>query len=151
MNTPASPSAEVDHGDADSGGALELKAVDKAAAAAVEVGVGDEGVEMEAEKKVAEEGDRPMDTGDEFPASPATVFRIRLKQPPSNLRHKMRVPELCRNFRLVSSSSLLLPVVSRIRKPWSSVAVRVYCFCFVILVRKEIVETDGVSIVASMR
>lgn len=31
--------------------------------------------------------------------SPATVFRIRLKQPPSSLRHKMRVPELCRNFR----------------------------------------------------
>lgn len=35
-------------------------------------------------------------------ASPATVFRIRLKQPPSSLRHKMRVPELCRNFRCVS-------------------------------------------------
>jgi hypothetical protein len=31
--------------------------------------------------------------------SPATVFRIRLKQPPASLRHKMRVPELCRNFR----------------------------------------------------
>jgi len=32
-------------------------------------------------------------------ASPATVFRIRLKQSPASLRHKMRVPELCRNFR----------------------------------------------------
>nr|CAB3494293.1 unnamed protein product [Digitaria exilis] len=31
-------------------------------------------------------------------ASPATVFRIRLKQSPASLRHKMRVPELCRNF-----------------------------------------------------
>ncbi|XP_052169671.1 mediator of RNA polymerase II transcription subunit 16 [Oryza glaberrima] len=35
-------------------------------------------------------------------ASPATVFRIRLKQPPSSLRHKMRVPELCRNFSAVA-------------------------------------------------
>uniref|UniRef100_A0A0E0M9B0 Mediator of RNA polymerase II transcription subunit 16 n=1 Tax=Oryza punctata TaxID=4537 RepID=A0A0E0M9B0_ORYPU len=34
--------------------------------------------------------------------SPATVFRIRLKQPPSSLRHKMRVPELCRNFSAVA-------------------------------------------------
>jgi hypothetical protein len=32
-------------------------------------------------------------------SSPAIVFRIRLKQPPESLRHKMRVPELCRNFR----------------------------------------------------
>jgi hypothetical protein len=32
-------------------------------------------------------------------SSPAIVFRIRLKQPPASLRHKMRVPELCRNFR----------------------------------------------------
>jgi hypothetical protein len=32
-------------------------------------------------------------------ASPVTVFRIRLKQSPASLRHKMRVPELCRNFR----------------------------------------------------
>jgi hypothetical protein len=32
-------------------------------------------------------------------ASPATVFWIRLKQSPASLRHKMRVPELCRNFR----------------------------------------------------
>ncbi|CAA6655675.1 unnamed protein product [Spirodela intermedia] len=33
---------------------------------------------------------------------PATVFRIRLKQPPSNIRHKMSVPELCRNFSAVA-------------------------------------------------
>jgi hypothetical protein len=32
-------------------------------------------------------------------ASPATVFWIRLKQSPASLRHKMCVPELCRNFR----------------------------------------------------
>ncbi|KAI0520405.1 hypothetical protein KFK09_007877 [Dendrobium nobile] len=106
MNTPTSTSSEVDQGAADAGGALELKALDRtvaAAAAAVgEVEVGDGGVEMEADKKVAEEGDRPMDVGDGPPASPATVFRIRLKQPPSNLRHKMRVPELCRNFSAVA-------------------------------------------------
>jgi len=35
-------------------------------------------------------------------ASPATVFRIRLKQSPASLRHKMRVPELCRNFSAVA-------------------------------------------------
>ncbi|GLT82942.1 hypothetical protein SLE2022_012610 [Rubroshorea leprosula] len=34
--------------------------------------------------------------------SPATVFCIRLKQPRSNLQHKMSVPELCRNFSAVA-------------------------------------------------
>ncbi|RRT77634.1 hypothetical protein B296_00025643, partial [Ensete ventricosum] len=61
---------------------------------------GDAGVDVESgvEKK-AEEGDHPMDGGDAPPPPPpATVFRIRLKQPPSSLRHKMSVPELCRNF-----------------------------------------------------
>lgn len=33
------------------------------------------------------------------PVSPATVFCVTLKQPNSNLIHKMSVPELCRNFR----------------------------------------------------
>lgn len=55
------------------------------------------------EKRAAEEGVHPMDTGDGPPPTPATVFRIRLKQPPSSLRHKMRVPELCRNFRSLIS------------------------------------------------
>ncbi|CAN6487225.1 unnamed protein product [Victoria cruziana] len=36
------------------------------------------------------------------PPSPATVFCIRLKQPQENLRHKMSVPELCRNFSAVA-------------------------------------------------
>lgn len=40
--------------------------------------------------------DDPME---EDPVGPATVFCIRLKQPRSNLLHKMSVPELCRNFR----------------------------------------------------
>ncbi|KAK1261127.1 Mediator of RNA polymerase II transcription subunit 16 [Acorus gramineus] len=34
--------------------------------------------------------------------SPATVFQILLKQHPSNLRHKMSVPKLCRNFSAVA-------------------------------------------------
>lgn len=38
---------------------------------------------------------------EEDPVNPATVFSIRLKQPRSNLLHKMSVPELCRNFRSV--------------------------------------------------
>jgi hypothetical protein len=36
---------------------------------------------------------------EEDSVSPATVFCIRLKQPRSNLQHKMSVPELCRQFR----------------------------------------------------
>ncbi|XP_058078036.1 mediator of RNA polymerase II transcription subunit 16 [Magnolia sinica] len=43
----------------------------------------------------------PTTAIDDDPPSPATVFRIRLKQPRSNLRHKMSVPELCRNFSAV--------------------------------------------------
>ncbi|KAM0906821.1 hypothetical protein ACQ4PT_016526 [Festuca glaucescens] len=40
--------------------------------------------------------------GAQVTSSPAIVFRIRLKQPPASLRHKMRVPELCRNFSAVA-------------------------------------------------
>ncbi|KAG7553002.1 hypothetical protein ISN45_Aa06g035720 [Arabidopsis thaliana x Arabidopsis arenosa] len=36
------------------------------------------------------------------PVSPATVFCVKLKQPNSNLLHKMSVPELCRNFSAVA-------------------------------------------------
>ncbi|ONM05394.1 Mediator of RNA polymerase II transcription subunit 16 [Zea mays] len=43
-------------------------------------------------------------------ASPATVFRIRLKQSPASLRHKMRVPELCRNFSSNSSPPFWIPI-----------------------------------------
>ncbi|KAJ4976015.1 hypothetical protein NE237_001121 [Protea cynaroides] len=39
---------------------------------------------------------------EEESAAPATVFRIRLKQPRSSLRHKMSVPELCRRFSSVA-------------------------------------------------
>ncbi|RWW78866.1 hypothetical protein BHE74_00012887 [Ensete ventricosum] len=54
------------------------------------VSEGDMDVEVEGgvEKK-ANERDHAMDGGDAPPPAPATVFRIRLKQPPSSLRHKM--------------------------------------------------------------
>ncbi|KAK9267526.1 hypothetical protein L1049_009954 [Liquidambar formosana] len=57
--------------------------------------VGD--VEEAAEKTTTVED--PME---EDSVSPATVFCIRLKQPRSNLQHKMSVPELCRNFSAVA-------------------------------------------------
>lgn len=63
------------------------------------------------EESTAANADHPMadaaDADGPHPA-PATVFRIRLKQPPSNLRHKMSVPELCRNFRSVTLSINLI-------------------------------------------
>lgn len=47
-------------------------------------------------EKKRDEDDESME---EDPAAPATVFKICLNQHQSNLRHKMSVPELCRNFR----------------------------------------------------
>lgn len=83
--------------------AAEDLAGDAAAAAAAD---SVDAAEEAAEKKAEEEaGDCAMDAAavPDGPApAPATVFRIRLKQPPSNLRHKMSVPELCRNFRSAS-------------------------------------------------
>ncbi|XP_077241731.1 mediator of RNA polymerase II transcription subunit 16-like isoform X2 [Tasmannia lanceolata] len=52
--------------------------------------------------EVEEVVENKEDLMDEDPSAPATVFRIRLKQPQSNLRHKMSVPELCRNFSAVT-------------------------------------------------
>ena len=49
------------------------------------------------EEEAAENGEDPME--EDHPVNPAAVFCIRLKQPRSNLMHKMSVPELCRNFR----------------------------------------------------
>ncbi|KAL4626755.1 hypothetical protein ACB092_05G120400 [Castanea dentata] len=48
------------------------------------------------------EKEKPDDPMEEDSVSPATVFCIRLKQPRSNLQHKMSVPELCRNFSAVA-------------------------------------------------
>ncbi|CAJ1936440.1 unnamed protein product [Sphenostylis stenocarpa] len=46
--------------------------------------------------------EKPPAPMEEDSVNPATVFSIRLKQPRSNLLHKMSVPELCRNFSAVS-------------------------------------------------
>lgn len=54
---------------------------------------------------VGSTADDPMDVDN---VNPATVFCIRLKQPKSNLLHKMSVPELCRNFRCSNVSPLFL-------------------------------------------
>lgn len=69
-----------------------------AASESIEVSKGAEDTEpaASAEEDAVEKPDDPMD---EDSVSPATVFCIRLKQPRSNLQHKMSVPELCRNFR----------------------------------------------------
>ncbi|CAH2071660.1 unnamed protein product [Thlaspi arvense] len=45
------------------------------------------------------DGEKEDDQMEVDPVSPATVFCVKLKQPNSNLLHKMSVPELCRNFR----------------------------------------------------
>ncbi|XP_038979663.1 mediator of RNA polymerase II transcription subunit 16 isoform X2 [Phoenix dactylifera] len=76
----------------------DSRVLDRAAAEADAVVEAEGGVE----KRAAEEGVHTMDTGDGPPPTPATVFRIRLKQSPSSLRHKMNVPELCRNFSAVA-------------------------------------------------
>ncbi|XP_031398933.1 mediator of RNA polymerase II transcription subunit 16 isoform X2 [Punica granatum] len=47
-------------------------------------------------------GARAGEPMEEDLVGPATVFSIRLKQPRSNLQHKMSVPELCRNFSAVA-------------------------------------------------
>ncbi|KAL2495120.1 Mediator of RNA polymerase II transcription subunit 16 [Forsythia ovata] len=53
-----------------------------------------------AEKEAASaSADDPIE---EDSVNPATVFSIRLKQPKSNLLHKMGVPELCRTFSAVA-------------------------------------------------
>ncbi|KAJ6707039.1 MEDIATOR OF RNA polymerase II TRANSCRIPTION SUBUNIT 16 [Salix viminalis] len=61
---------------------------------------------------------------EEDSVSPATVFCIRLKQPRSNLQHKMSVPELCRKFSLVEESlrrvrnQVWKNMIERIRIDW---------------------------------
>ncbi|KAK1291105.1 Mediator of RNA polymerase II transcription subunit 16 [Acorus calamus] len=79
--------------------------VDSSAGGASEGGVegvqdGVMGVEMKRDEEM-------VDAAEQQATSPATVFQILLKQPPSNLRHKMSVPELCRNFSAVAWCSRL--------------------------------------------
>ncbi|XP_050286903.1 mediator of RNA polymerase II transcription subunit 16 isoform X1 [Quercus robur] len=58
--------------------------------------------EEDEEEEEPLEKEKPDDPMEEDSVSPATVFCIRLKQPRSNLQHKMSVPELCRNFSAVA-------------------------------------------------
>lgn len=51
------------------------------------------------EEELVEKTDDPMERES---VNPSTVFCISLKQPRSNLQHKMSVPELCRNFSAVA-------------------------------------------------
>lgn len=71
---------------------------DESASQSIEVSKGSDKADSAggAEEEAVEKPDDPME---EDSVSPATVFCIRLKQPRSNLLHKMSVPELCRNFR----------------------------------------------------
>ncbi|XP_027186072.1 mediator of RNA polymerase II transcription subunit 16-like isoform X2 [Cicer arietinum] len=62
----------------------------------------DEAEEEEEEEEDPMEYPMEVDEQDSVSLSPATVFRIRLRQPTSNLLHKMPLPEICRNFSAVS-------------------------------------------------
>lgn len=59
----------------------------------------DTAMALSEKEPVASTTDDPMEVDS---VNPATVFCIRLKQPRSNLLHKMSVPELCRNFSAVA-------------------------------------------------
>nr|APA20182.1 sensitive to freezing 6 [Populus tomentosa] len=66
-------------------------------------GVGkDDPVSSGGEEESGGAGEKVDDPMEEDSVSPATVFCIRLKQPRSNLQHKMSVPELCRQFSAVA-------------------------------------------------
>ncbi|KAK7252167.1 hypothetical protein RIF29_35931 [Crotalaria pallida] len=58
-------------------------------------------VASEEKDKEKSQLDQPVPM-EEDSVNPATVFCIRLRQPKSNLLHKMSVPEICRNFSAVS-------------------------------------------------
>ncbi|KAL3643384.1 Mediator of RNA polymerase II transcription subunit 16 [Castilleja foliolosa] len=63
---------------------------------------GEEDVIMAEKDSAAASVNSTDDPMDEEPGSQATVFCIKLKQPKSNLLHKMSVPELCRTFSAVA-------------------------------------------------
>ncbi|KAH6773730.1 sensitive to freezing 6 [Perilla frutescens var. frutescens] len=75
----------------------ESSSPDKADDAAADVG--EEDVVMMEKDSASAAADDSMD---EDSGNPATVFYIKLKQPKSNLLHKMSVPELCRTFSAVA-------------------------------------------------
>ena len=94
---PSAPTAAVESElePSSPGSAISDKAEAEAEAAAAR----EEAVVM-TEKDTAAENSTG-DSMDEDSGTPATVFHIKLKQPKSNLQHKMSVPELCRTFRCV--------------------------------------------------
>ncbi|XP_041993906.1 mediator of RNA polymerase II transcription subunit 16-like isoform X1 [Salvia splendens] len=73
---------------------------DKADAAAA--GAEEDVVMTDKDLPVAATANSTDDSVDEDSATPATVFQIKLKQPKSNLLHKMSVPELCRTFSVIA-------------------------------------------------
>ena len=75
------------------------QSVDSIVKTGLEKPVSTEPVAVAGEEEVVTVSEKTEDTMEDDSVNPATVFCIRLKQPRSNLQHKMSVPELCRNFR----------------------------------------------------
>lgn len=90
--------------------------------------VAPEPVAVTGEDEVVTSSEKTEDTPmEDDSVNPATVFCIRLKQPRSNLQHKMSVPELCRNFR----SELEFNSLSTLRfSSFSFLAFSLRCFVF---------------------
>ncbi|KAF4363810.1 hypothetical protein F8388_000475 [Cannabis sativa] len=104
MNQVAVVSKEAEDESATQSIELSKSCSDKADSGGTGTGTGGGGgVEEEAVEK-------PEDPMEEDSVSPATVFCIRLKQPRSNLLHKMSVPELCRNFSSTANSPFWIPI-----------------------------------------
>ncbi|KAK9150079.1 hypothetical protein Syun_008388 [Stephania yunnanensis] len=100
------------------------------------VGVGDGAVvessrvsERLDEEGLVERADHQMMEDSSEHSSPATVFSIRLKQPPSNLRHKMSVPELCRTFRRIGIVQLGFVLIIEVLGfgSWSDLCAATWC------------------------
>ncbi|XP_022723198.1 mediator of RNA polymerase II transcription subunit 16 isoform X4 [Durio zibethinus] len=78
------------------------QSVDSTVKTGPEKPVAPEPVAVSREEEVIAASEKTEDTMQDDSVNPATVFCIRLKQPRSNLQHKMSVPELCRNFSAVA-------------------------------------------------
>ncbi|XVE88014.1 hypothetical protein DITRI_Ditri19aG0034600 [Diplodiscus trichospermus] len=78
------------------------QSVDSTVKTGPEKPVASEAVAVTGEEEVVTASEKTADAMEDDSVNPATVFCIRLKQPRSNLQHKMSVPELCRNFSAVA-------------------------------------------------
>uniref|UniRef100_A0A5B6ZDB4 Putative mediator of RNA polymerase II transcription subunit 16 isoform X1 n=1 Tax=Davidia involucrata TaxID=16924 RepID=A0A5B6ZDB4_DAVIN len=85
-----------------SSAAKDTEAESSVTSSALEATKGSEKAEAVGSGGEEEAGEKADDPMEEDSVNPATVFCIRLKQPRSNLQHKMIVPELCRNFSAVA-------------------------------------------------